>query len=248
MKNRPFHWFVLFFFVTSLLLKTNSASGHWYGQPVVLKNEPDRMLLIEGILTTATLLEVQEKTANWIPEIVRISSGGGNADVAFEIGRLISIWGAVLEIKGPCLSTCAEHLFPQAITTRVLPLAVVAFRVFEPDTLQNAKDKKPIAVKQYGVAGRIRRHVDRFANEHKTAFAGRCQNDHTFWLAPAPSDWIALGLVGNQVFWYPSNNSDFRAIRSLYFPDNDAIGFFSLKELAKACSVGVPKHASVKFR
>jgi hypothetical protein len=237
----------LFFFG---MLPIDFAYGHWYGVPIVMTSEADNLILVEGIITDQMAIELIEKTQGWIPKRVRISSGGGDAKAALQIGKLIQSWGAVLEVKGMCADSCAEFLFPLAISKRVLPMGIVAFRIFAPIDLPNLINDRDAAsaANQLRVSARLRHHVNKFANVRKTRPEGDCRNDHTVYMAPTPSDWKALGLNGIQEFWYPILNSDFRAIRPLYFPKDDAIGFFSLKELAKMCSVGLPAKETLEVR
>ncbi len=231
-------------------LRFDFAYGHWYGVPIVMTSEANELVLIEGIFNDQMVVEIAEKTQGWVPRRVRISSGGGEAKAALQIGKLIQSWGAVLEVKGMCADTCAELLFPLATSKRVLPMGIVAFRIFAPTDVQNLmKDRDAAsATNQLRVSARLRHHINKFANVQKTRPGGDCKNDHTLYIAPTPSDWKALGLTGIEEFWYATLNPDFRAIRPLYFPKEDAVGFFSLKELVKICSVGMQAGQTIEFR
>jgi hypothetical protein len=109
-----------------------SGCGQRNGANLPAAAEPDvavsgRELVFVGPITRLSLVRVREAlTANALTGIT-IDSGGGDVESALEIAALVRDHRLDVRVRGACLSSCANYIFPSGQRKFIVRGAIVAW-------------------------------------------------------------------------------------------------------------------------
>lgn len=103
----------------------NGAEGPPAAEPTVKISGQE--LVFIGPITRASPARLREALAANVVSSIMIDSGGGDVEAALEIGALVRDRRLDVRVRGACLSSCANYIFPSGRKKLIMRGAIVAW-------------------------------------------------------------------------------------------------------------------------